>query len=406
MKILHINVRLFEGGAAQVARDLQNRQILAGNESRFLYGYGSGAKPSKGQSLVSGVAVLGSRWRVGMNFVLHSILGVDLLPPGPREARLLRESLLWADVIHLHAIHSYFLPFEWFVQELIRSHKPVVWTLHDFWPITGRCASLEDCDGWLTGCGSCQGRRNYPSSHFDLSRSMFIKKHAGIFRLLPQLHFIAPSKFVYDLVKVAYPEVKIDLISNSVDLVFERAVESLDKKIKITDQKCNNSVKILVVANDLSDKTKVDRGLIEKIIALPNVRLTTVGSNSPFHSKNIENKGVIVSRLEYAAVLAAADALLFTSRKDTFGLVMAEALFCGTPVLAVNSPAAIEVLGMIGSRPCNDEYEFVSSCKSPYELGPFAGISREKLQKTAVKKYEGKRMVNEYVAVYDKSINP
>jgi glycosyltransferase involved in cell wall biosynthesis len=42
----------------------------------------------------------------------------------------------------------------------------------------------------------------------------------------------------------------------------------------------------------------------------------------------------VVPRAELAAIYSAADAFVFPSRADTFGLVMLEALACGTPVAA------------------------------------------------------------------------
>ena len=45
-----------------------------------------------------------------------------------------------------------------------------------------------------------------------------------------------------------------------------------------------------------------------------------------------------------AAAYAAADVFVFPSRTDTFGLVMIEALACGTPVAAYPVPGPIDVL--------------------------------------------------------------
>jgi len=47
---------------------------------------------------------------------------------------------------------------------------------------------------------------------------------------------------------------------------------------------------------------------------------------------------------ELASLYAAADLLVFPSRTDTFGLVMIEALACGTPVAAYPVPGPIDVL--------------------------------------------------------------
>lgn len=58
-----------------------------------------------------------------------------------------------ADIAHLHIIHDgYFslsaLPF-------LARRKPIVWTWHDPWPMTGHCIYPMDCARWTHGCGSC-----------------------------------------------------------------------------------------------------------------------------------------------------------------------------------------------------------------------------------------------------------
>ncbi|KQN77351.1 glycosyltransferase family 4 protein [Sphingomonas sp. Leaf62] len=50
-----------------------------------------------------------------------------------------------------------------------------------------------------------------------------------------------------------------------------------------------------------------------------------------------------------AAAYRAADVLVFPSRTDTFGLVMIEALACGTPVAAYPVPGPLDVIGLDGT---------------------------------------------------------
>jgi len=52
---------------------------------------------------------------------------------------------------------------------------------------------------------------------------------------------------------------------------------------------------------------------------------------------------------ELAAAFAAADVFVFPSRTDTFGLVMVEALACGTPVAAFPVPGPLDVIADSGA---------------------------------------------------------
>ena len=59
----------------------------------------------------------------------------------------------------------------------------------------------------------------------------------------------------------------------------------------------------------------------------------------------------LVSRPELARLYAASDVFVFPSRHETFGLVMLEAMACGTPVAAFPVDGPWEVLGVEGEDP-------------------------------------------------------
>ncbi|MDO8770780.1 MAG: glycosyltransferase [Burkholderiaceae bacterium] len=53
----------------------------------------------------------------------------------------------------------------------------------------------------------------------------------------------------------------------------------------------------------------------------------------------------LLAREDLAAVYAAADVFVFPSKSETFGLMMLEAMSCGTPVAAYPVDGPLEVLG-------------------------------------------------------------
>lgn len=58
-----------------------------------------------------------------------------------------------ADIAHLHIIHDGY--FSLSALPLLARRKPIVWTWHDPWPMTGHCIYPMDCVRWTHGCGSC-----------------------------------------------------------------------------------------------------------------------------------------------------------------------------------------------------------------------------------------------------------
>lgn len=59
----------------------------------------------------------------------------------------------------------------------------------------------------------------------------------------------------------------------------------------------------------------------------------------------------VLPRPQLARVYAAADVFVFPSRNETFGLVMLEAMACGTPVAAYPVDGPLQVMGADQGQP-------------------------------------------------------
>lgn len=108
-----------------------------------------------------------------------------------------------------------------------------------------------------------------------------------------------------------------------------------------------------------------------------------------------------VDHTEKAALLRAADALLFpTQWNEAFGLVMIEALACGTPVVALHHGAVPEVLqdGVTGYI-VDDEASFVKVASRVHTL------SRTSCRKDAEQRFDLSVMAQKYVDIYRKIIS-
>ncbi len=85
--------------------------------------------------------------------------------------------------------------------------------------------------------------------------------------------------------------------------------------------------------------------------------------------------------------------------REPFGLVLAEAMACGTPVVALDKGAVREIVdeGVTG-RVFNDLDEMVANLSSVF------AFDRRRIRERAVARFGVERMVNEYVAVYEKIV--
>ena len=399
MRILHVNVRLQEGGAARVALDLHLQLLGLGVESQFAYGWGEKGGKSSEEASIQNCFQVGQQLQVASNMLLLRMVGIDFLGPMGEGRRRLIEAIHWADVVHLHVVHSYFLPLAWLVKELVRTKKKVVWTSHDYWMLTGRCAFTEGCEGWRDGCGICPTQQNYPPAYIDFSASQFKIKRNLIAELGMQLHVVTPSKFMAQAIKAGLPTVNVSVISNWIDSEFEAALRNvaLSKDFLVIP---HEKIKVIIIANDLSDPTKVDRELVHQLLAIPHIEMHTIGSHSPFASANVVNHGRVSQRKRMVEIITCADVALFSSAKDTFGLVMIEALACGVPVYAVDSMAAKEVLPIVNFQPIGKRSDIARMLRSKELPACYLGSSKDSLRSKVLDIYGGEVLVNKYFQLY------
>lgn len=127
----------------------------------------------------------------------------------------------------------------------------------------------------------------------------------------------------------------------------------------------------------------------------------------PHLSTSIEFVGEVsaeqqLSRQDMVKLFAGAKALLNPINwEEPFGLVMAEAMACGTPVLVFNRGSASELVvdGKTGFviDPASGREGFVAA------LNRLAGVSRAACREHAVANFSKKRMADDYEAVYEKA---
>jgi glycosyltransferase involved in cell wall biosynthesis len=249
-------------------------------------------------------------------------IGIHLsITPGLRSGALRR----WpADLIHLHWLGTGFLS----LFSLPRLRKPLVWTLHDLWPVLGVLPYPARGDAAPTGLG------------FDFDPlAMAIKQ-----RVFPGgLQFIAPSPWaaqqaerseVFQALRQPRP---ITVIPNAVDpLFFEGPQESGPRRDP------QRPLLLFGGSNAFSDPRKGWQLLAPLLPWLareyPQWRCASFGELPPagLHwPQPWQHHGLIRDPRQLAALYRSADLLVVPSQQETFGQVAAEAQACGLPVVAL-----------------------------------------------------------------------
>lgn len=254
------------------------------------------------------------------------------------------------DIIHLHNLHGYYLHIPTLMKYLKEDFMgQLFWTFHDCWPFTGHCPyfTIAQCDKWKTGCYRCQNKKQYPISLLlDSSKSNYYEKKEW-FADIHKLSIIVPSQWLAGLVKQSFMNRhKIYVIPNGINPeVFHPSTETVLtlKKYKIPRER-----KIILGVADIWSKRKGIDDFINLSEILPTQYLIVLVGMKKRELKKLPSNIIGIphteNREDLAALYTAAHIFMNPSLEETFSLVTAEALSCGTPVIVLDTSAVKELV--------------------------------------------------------------
>jgi putative colanic acid biosynthesis glycosyltransferase len=233
------------------------------------------------------------------------------------------------DVVHLHNLHGYYLNYQRLLEGL--RGKPIVWTWHDMWPITGRCGTTFGCECWRQGCNPCPHLDYYPAAWIDWARSAFetrtstVVNHAG-------LSIVAPSQWLADLgIARGFRSDQITVIANPIDVSRFRPLPKAEARRLLG--LATDIPLLLFVASDCSNPCKGYRDFANVVRRLGSNGIA-VGSHGEVAGSSIRAVGPVRESSLLASYYSAADALIVPSLSDNYPNTVIEAQCCGTPVFA------------------------------------------------------------------------
>lgn len=317
------------------------------------------------------------------------------------------------DVFHLHWTNQGFLSLK-DLQRLLRLNKPVVWTLHDMWAMTGGCHYAGECDHFEHHCGHCwmvKGKRAKDLSYYGW-------KHKNrLFERKDSITFVTCSHWLADMARKSslLSGFRIETIPNPIDsTVFKPGDKTaLRKKWGVGNEKHI----ILFGAANIMDRRKGLVYLVEALELLKaqhaeadDIAMVIFGKNKAFDTSMLPFKayelGIISSEAAIAEVYALADVFVSPALEDNLPNTIMEAMACAIPVVAFNTGGIPDLIdhqqnGYLAkfksAADLADGLAYVLKHENKTQLGDAA---REKV----LEKFNDDVVASKYMAVYQSLI--
>jgi glycosyltransferase involved in cell wall biosynthesis len=231
-----------------------------------------------------------------------------------------------SEIIHLHWVNFEMIS----IFEIGNIKKPIVWTIHDLWPISG-ISHLE---------------HKYQKSSLIYYFDFFLKSLKRKYWKNKFFYLVAPSTWMLNkiLENKIITNFKAYVIPNPIDITFW-------KNVGIT----KSSTKIIIgygAYNFLNDKNKGYDLFLKALITLNNnkslFKIVTFGDKFPEEILDlgfeVHNYGVNLSENEIREFYSSIDILVVPSRIESFGQVATEAMACGCPVIGFNNSGLYDIV--------------------------------------------------------------
>lgn len=269
----------------------------------------------------------------------------------PYSHQLLKLTGAPPDIVHLHNLHGGY--FDLKAAATISQQVPTFVTLEDCWWFTGHCAYPVNCDRWRTGCGQCPMLHIPPEAkQRDGTRYNWRQKQQIFER--SRFYVAGPSQWILDraresMFRPAIIEQRVIPIGVDLDLFRPASALPIRRKLGISE---DSFVAVYTAVRAKTNPFKDYETILNALNLLaeqegPPLVFLVLGDGGPTEQRGrltIHHLGFLNSPQEVSEIYQAADLLLHAAHQETFGVVLAEGLACGLPVVATSVGGIPEVV--------------------------------------------------------------
>ncbi|AGB28468.1 glycosyltransferase [Prevotella dentalis DSM 3688] len=417
MRVLIVNTSEKTGGAA----------VAAGRLMEALNNNGVKAKMLVGDKQTDNIMVAGlprpwlQRWNflwerfcifAHLHFSREHLFEIDMANAGTDITSLPEFSE--ADVVHLSWINQGMLSLG-SIRKILRSGKPVVWTMHDLWPASAICHYARGCAAFKTGCHHCRLLPGGGSVN-DLSARVYARKQK-IYRN-SNIHFVTCSKWLADQARQSrlLAGLYVEPIPNPIDT---RVYAPRDRR------ECRSRLQlpvdkrvILFVSQRATMERKGMTYLVEAVRQLaesrPDMAADTVVAILGGHSEDVVAQlalpafplGYVSDERKIVDVYNAADVFVLPSLEDNLPNTIMEAMACGVPCVGFKVGGIPEMIdhrrnGYVAAF--RDAADLAAGIRWVLGEADYADLQRQALSKVAAS-YSQRSVAMRYIEVYNQAM--
>lgn len=252
------------------------------------------------------------------------------------------------DLVHIHNFFGLYASIESLAY--VAAHKPVVWTFHGFWGITGGCYYPRECTRYQTACGVCPRLGEWPIGSIDRTEEELKRKLQMLASL--QMDIVAPSAYLGEIVRKSQvgSSWKVHCIPNGVDFSRFHPDRKHDDARRIRMGLDSKAVIVLLAARDFRAPEKGFAIMREALLSnsLNRIQVILVGESSDWARNQLPEQlpclsiGYISDRDVFARWMEVSDVFLFGSTSENFPCIILEAMAAGCCVVATPVGGVVE----------------------------------------------------------------
>ncbi len=399
MRVLQVNNVYGVGSTGKLTQILHMAMLEDGMNSSVLYGRGPDAHEK-------GVIRICSNLYGKVNSLISRFTGI---PYGgcwsstKKIIRIIQEEQ--PDVVHLQCINGNFVNIYRLISWLKERKIPTVLTLHAEFMYTANCSHAFDCELWKTGCGRCPRRYKATKSlFFDRTHRSFLKMADAFCGFDTTLKIVSVSPWLMKRAKSAPILSKKDhrTIMNGIDTEVFHPRDTIR-----LSQKHNTSHKKVIfhataMFRDMEGDPKGGQYILQLAQRMRQDPVLFVVAGKYMVHGAVPDNVVLLGEIRNQELLAQyyslADLTVLTSKRETYSMVCAESLCCGTPVAGFQAGAPEEIA--LPQYSCFVSNGDLDALENAVRGMLASSYKRLQIAETARETYAKEKMVRQYEALY------